>query len=174
MTSIVDGLTLQPDELAFHFAGDGGVDVDALSNFLRRASTVAKGRGAELRAVGLRDGSLVVKLRVIAKSKIAQNASKKFVADPLDGAVKVTALVGAVAGAIIWMMSPAGGDTPVAKAGAQIVEEHNVTQISIVTNNDTTVIMDRTIARALKEHRRLSGCSARTLRQGDRIETIGA
>jgi len=101
VASIVERFELRPDELAFHFAGDRGVNADALANFLKRAAAVAKSRGGELRVVGLREGSLMVKLRALPRSKIARNLAKKFVDDPLDQGLKGAGLVAAIAGALI-------------------------------------------------------------------------
>lgn len=115
MASIVEKLNLRPDEFAFYFEAEWGVEVDALANFLKRASTVARSHGAELRVVGLREGSLAVILRAIKKSKIVENATKEFVDKPLEGGVKVTTLVGAIAAAIVYLMLPGkSGGAPIA------------------------------------------------------------
>lgn len=151
MVSIVERLELRPDELAFHFASDQGVEVEVLANFLKRAAKIAGRRGAELRVVGLANGSLVVRLKAIPKSKAAQNAAAKFIEDPLDQTLKATGLVGAIAGALIWAFGQA--NTPLAKAGTEIVEKHHVTEISVITNVNTVVVMDGATAAAMAQAR---------------------
>lgn len=150
MTSIKN-IELKPDEFALYFAGNQGVDLDALANFLKRVSSVARRHGGELVIVGLHEGSLVVKLRAIARSKIAQNAIKEFSDKPIDGSVKVTGLIAAIAGAIIWLMSPTKDVTPIAKAGAEIIDKHQITEISVVTNEKITVVMNEAIAKKIKK-----------------------
>lgn len=154
MASTAEKFELRPDELAFHFAGDEGLAIEVLFNFLRRASTIAGRNGAELRVVGLLEGSLLVKLRAIPVSKMAQNAGRKFVDDPLGEAGKVTVLVGGIAAALIWAFGQ--GATPIAKAGAEIVDKHQVTQISVVTNNNVTVVMNEPIAGNVRAHQELA------------------
>lgn len=57
--------------------------------------------------------------------------------------------------AIVYFMSPAeSGSTPIAKAGADVVENHHVTQITIVTNEESTVVMNETIASEVREAER--------------------
>ncbi|MGS0648552.1 hypothetical protein ACU81Q_13095 [Komagataeibacter melomenusus] len=154
MTSIKN-IELKPDEFALYFAGNQGVDLDALANFLKRVSSVARRHGGELVIVGLHEGSLVVKLRAIARSKIAQNAIKEFSDKPIDGSVKVTGQIAAIAGAIIWLMSPTKDVTPIAKAGAEIIDKHQITEISVVTNEKITVVMNEAIAKKIKKSMRL-------------------
>lgn len=155
MASIVEKFKLRPDEFALYFEGDRGVEVDALTTFLKRVSTVANRNGGELRVVGLREGSLAVIIRTIANSKITKSAVKEFEEKPIDGTVKITGLVGVITGAIIYLMSPQkGADQPISKAGVEVVENHPVTQISIVTNVNTTVVMNKEIAAEMREMRR--------------------
>lgn len=147
MTPIAERLDLRPNEFAFYFEGERGVEVDALSEFLKRAATIARSRGAELHVVGVRDGSVAVVLRTMLK-----NAGKEFVDKPLDSATKVAALTATVAGAIIWAMSPGKStDTPIAKSGAKVVIEQHVTSIKVITPVNVTVVMDGERARAVRE-----------------------
>lgn len=156
MASVVEQLVLRSDEFAFYFESEVGVEVDALATFLKRASTIARRNGGELRVVGLHEGSLAVVIRTITK-----NAGKEFMAKPIDGSLKVTGLVTAISAAIIFLMSPQkGADEPISKAGAAIVENHPVTQISIVTNVQTTVVMNEQIAVEMREVRRAARLDA--------------
>lgn len=150
MAVIAEQLDLGPNEFAFHFETSDGVDADALANFLKRAATVARQRGAELRIVGLREGSLAVIVDVIKKG-----ASKEFAEKPIDTTIKVSTFAAAIVGAIVLAMTPTkSGDTPLGKAGAEVVENHHVTKITVVTSQDITVVMDETIAFEVREAER--------------------
>jgi hypothetical protein len=94
---------------------------------------------------------LAVILKAVKKSKIVQAAKDEYLKAPIDATVKVTALVGSVVAGITWAMSPSGADvTPLAKAGAEIVEQHQVNQIQIVTIDNTIVVMDEERAREVR------------------------
>ena len=150
--AIAERLELGPDDFAFYFESNNGVEANALADFLKRAASVAKRHYGELRVVAIRDGSLAVVVKALKKSTIVTNAKKEFVTKPIDTTAKVSSLVAAIVGAVIYAMSPEkGGDTPLAKAGASIVENHSVTSISVVTNNTTTVVMNQSIAARLRE-----------------------
>lgn len=147
MATVAKRLGLGPDEFAFHFETMVGVDADALATFLKRAATVARRNGSELRVVGLREGSLDVVLKAIRKG-----AAKEFEEKPIDTTIKTSVFVGGIVAGIIHMMSPQlSGDTPIAKAGADVVENHHVTQITIVTNDESTVVMNQMIAKEVRE-----------------------
>jgi hypothetical protein len=147
MVDMLENHWLAPNELAFHFVTSSGIEARSLANFLARAATVAKRHGAELRIVGIREGSVRVILRVIAK-----NAAKEFVDKPIDGTLKVTTIVGAVAAAIIYLMTPdKAGETPIAKAGADMVIKQDITQIILVTRDKSAIVMDKATAIALQE-----------------------
>ncbi len=148
MAVLARRLGLGPDEFAFHFESEVGVDADALATFLKRAATIARQNGAELRIVGVREGSLDVVIRAVKKG-----ARKEFEDKPIDTTIKTTVFVGSVVLGIIHMMSPANVGTPIANAGAHVVEKHQVTQISIVTNEGSTVVMDEKIAREVRRAR---------------------
>ena len=143
-------LGLAPNEFAFRFDTEFGVEADEVAIFLQRAATVARRAGADLRVVGLREGSLVIKLRAVAKA-----AGKEFKKTPLAGSASVLA-IGTVIYAIVNAMVPSHtAITPLAKAGAQIVEQHQVKTIEVVTNNQVFVVMDETRAaqvHMLEEH----------------------
>lgn len=149
MADIAERLGLGPDEFAFHFETRVGVDADALATFLKRASTVARRSGAELRVVGMREGSLDVVIKAIKAG-----AKKEFFEKPIDTTIKTSLFVTGIVAGIVHAMSPTlGGGTPIASAGAAVVENHQVTEITIVTNEDSTVVMDEGIARQLREAR---------------------
>ena len=155
MAIMAEELELAPNEFAFYFEGEHGVDADALANFLKRAATVARQQGGELRVVGLRGGSLAVIVEAIKKSKIGRSAVKEFSEKPIDTTVKVSGFLGTIVGAIIYAMLPAeSGSTPLAKAGADVVENHQVTRITIVTNETSTVVMDEAIASEVRKAER--------------------
>lgn len=90
-----------PDEFAFHFETEIGVDADALANFLKRAATAARRAGGEIRVVGLQEGSLNVILKAFKKG-----AAKEFKDKPIDTTIKSTVFVTAIVTAIVHMMSP--------------------------------------------------------------------
>ena len=159
MAITAENLDLGPDEFAFYFETNGGVDADALANFLKRAATFAKQRGSNLQVVGLRQGSLAVVIKVIQNSKIGQGAAKEFSEKPIDTTIKVSGSVAAIAAgivsAIVYAMSPDHGKTtPLAKSGAEIVEKHKVNQITIVSNTNNTIIMNQSIASEIREAER--------------------
>jgi hypothetical protein len=62
-------------------------------------------------------------------------------------------IVGAVVGAIVWAMHSAN-PTPLAKAGADVVEHCHIEQIDIVTIDQRTVIMDEASAQDVREAER--------------------
>lgn len=147
MAAVAERLGLRPDEFAFNFETKLGVDADALATFLKRAATVARRSGGELRVVGVREGSVDVVLKAIRKG-----AAKEFKEKPIDTTIKTSVFVCGIVAGIIHMMSPQlSGDTPIAKAGADIVENHHVAQITVITNDDSTVVMNQTIAKEVRE-----------------------
>lgn len=158
MTRNID-LDLRPDELAFRFDTDRGVDVEHLATFLQRVTTVSRRAGTEFVVVGVPDGSVIVKLRAVAK-----RANREFMKAPLAGAAAAMAVGGGIAGiggavtAIVHAMVPSYAKvSPIAKAGAVLVEDHHVEKIEIITNNQTIVVMDGPRAaqiRMLEEHRK--------------------
>lgn len=132
MTATASGLELASNEFALHFDSKDGVTATNLGRFLQRAATVARGQGAELQVIGLREGSLDVLLKAVAKSKIAKNAKKEFEKAPVGTTAAGAALVGAVVSALIFATS-SGKPTPLAKSAADIIEQTTVTQIQVVT-----------------------------------------
>lgn len=145
-------LGLGRDEFAFRFDTEAGIEADDLAVFLQRAATVARRAGADLKVVGVPSGSLIVKLRAVAKA-----ANKEFKKTPLAGTASAFA-IGGVIYAIANAMVPSHTNTsPLAKAGVQIIEQHQVKKIEIVTVNQTIVIMDEDRAaqiRMLDQHRK--------------------
>lgn len=150
MTTTALGFTLAEDELAFHFDSGNGVTATELGRFLQNAATLARGQGAELLVVGLREGSLDVLLKAVAKSKLTKNAKKEFEKAPVGTTAAGAALVGAVVSAIIFATS-LGKPTPLAKSAADIIEKTTVTQIQIVTLHRDVVIMDVAGAKQVRE-----------------------
>lgn len=160
MATVAERLGLGPDEFAFHFETKVGVDADALATFLKRAATVARRSGGELRVVGLREGSLDVVIKAVKKG-----AKKEFEEKPIDTTIKTSLFVGGIVAGIIHMMSPQlSGPTPIAKAGADVIENHQVMQITIITNMHSTVVMNERIAKEVREagerHLQLEGPEA--------------
>jgi len=151
-------LNFRSDELAFRFSTDRGVDVEHLATFLQRAATVARRAGTELVVVGVPEGSVIIKLRAVTNS-----AKKEFMKAPLAAAAAAMAVGGGIGGtvvAIVNAMVPSYNKvSPMAKAGAVLVENHHVEKIEVITNNQTIVVMDGTRAaqiRMLEEHRKAS------------------
>jgi hypothetical protein len=146
VAAIAEQPSLRRNEFAFHFETDNGVAVDMLATFLRRAATVARSRGADLRVVGVREGSLAITLSAIKKG-----AAKEFREKPIDTTVKVSALVVAVVGAIVAAMSLAkSGVSPLAAAAIELVDHQEVTQITIVTSEANTVLINKEIAKRVR------------------------
>ena len=82
MAEVAERLGLGPDEFAFHFETAVGVDADALATFLKRAATVARRSGADLRVVGMSEGSLDVVIKAIQKG-----ARKELLEKPIGTAI---------------------------------------------------------------------------------------
>lgn len=141
MTTTALGFKLAADEFAFHFDSKNGVTATELGRFLQRAATVARGQGADLQVVGLRDGSLDVLLKAVARSKFTKNAKKEFEKAPVGTTAAGVALVGAVVSALIFATS-SDKPTPLAKSAADVIEQTTVTQIQVVTIHQNVVIMD--------------------------------
>jgi len=147
VAEIAEQLNLRRNEFAFHFATDNGVEAAVLATFLTRAATVARRHGADLRVVGVRAGSLTVIVAAIRKG-----AGKEFTERPIDTTIKASVFVTAIVTAIVAAMSPAK-DSPMAKAAADIVDRHEVKQITIVTNQTETLLMDEEIAKRIRQAR---------------------
>lgn len=166
---------LDPSEFAFYFRSDIGIEAGDLGDFLKRTAAIAKREKAELRVVGFESGSLFVIFKVIAKT--AKNTSakvgKKFEEDPLDAATKSVAIVGAIATAIIWAMSP-DTSAPLAKASAEVMEKHEVREINLITVNENILVMNEDSAqrvRAVVRDRRERRAEARIVQIEDYRET---
>jgi hypothetical protein len=149
VAAIAEQLSLRRNEFAFHFETDNGVAVDMLATFLRRAATVARSQGADLRVVGVRAGSLAVTLAAVRRG-----AAKEFTEKPIDTTIKASGFVAAIVAAIVAAMSPAkSGVSPMATAAVELVDRHEVTQITIVTSEANTVLMNKEISRRVRETR---------------------
>lgn len=151
MAAIAEQLNLRPNEFAFHFETDNGVEAGVLATFLTRVARVARHQRADLRVVGVRAGTLTVIMAAVRKG-----AAKEFTEKPIDTTIKASVFVTGIAAAIVAAMSPAK-DSLLAKAGADLVDRHEVTQITIVTNEAETVLMNKEIAKRVREARPHTG-----------------
>lgn len=143
MTKTDLGFELAFDELAFYFEADGGISADALGRFLQRTATIARQNGAALRVVAIHDGSLIVVIKVL--ETIRGSIAREFQASPLQTSVAAILLINTLVGQINASLESAN-PTPLAKAGAQIIEESGAKSIKLVTSNDTYELMDRELA----------------------------
>lgn len=141
MIKMASEFQFSADEFAIYFDSDGGVAATELGHFLQRVATVARGQGAELHVVGLREGSLEVVLKAISRSKLIKNAKKEFEKAPIATSAAGAALVGAVVSAIIFAINSAA-PTPLAKSAANLIENTSVTEIRVVTVYQNVTIMD--------------------------------
>ena len=162
MAATGESLGLQPDEFAFYFQSREGIEASELGTFLKRAAAVAKNAGAEIRVVGIQNGSLAVIMNAIKKSRVAQAAANEFMEKPLDGTLKATKIVGGataivatvVTGIVLAMSPDPEVVDPMAKAGADVVQKQNVETIQIVTLNDTIIVMDEESAYQIRQFER--------------------
>lgn len=137
-------LDLAPDDLAFYFASEEGIEASDLGQFLQRAAVVARQAGAELRVTALRPGSLSVIMKAVRRTRIGRAAERELHKTPMAVGIAGASLALSVATAVASAMSPEeAGVTPIAKAGATVVENHRVERIEIVTVRETIIIMDR-------------------------------
>jgi hypothetical protein len=143
---------LQPDELAFYFHTGSGIDADDLGTFLKRAATVARQGGADIRVIGFKSGSLAVILKAIKKSKIAKAVKREFHKAPISTTKDATILAGSVAAAFIWAFNvEEQGVTPLSKAGVEVHTSCNVTQIDLVTVDDVYILLDEKKAETVRK-----------------------
>jgi hypothetical protein len=141
-------LSLQPNEFAFYFSTNRGIEANELGDFLKRAATVAKRAGTEIRVIGIEHGSLAVKLTALTKA-----IKKDFMKQPVGPLLTMGGgAVAATVAAISWAMQPQGDKVdPLAKSGASVVEKHEVSKIEIITVNQTIVVMDEERAADIRE-----------------------
>ena len=152
LTTLAQKLDLGPDQFAFHFDTGGGVGAEALATLLQRAATIARRQGGELRVIGLSEGSLSVIIEAIKKSKLAKNAQKEYLDKPIEKTIAISSFTAGIVWAIIHAMSPEqSGDTPINKSAADIIEKCEVTQISVVTIDSQTVVMNAKIAGSVRQ-----------------------
>ncbi|WP_267381268.1 MULTISPECIES: hypothetical protein [unclassified Sphingomonas] len=141
----ISGATLGDDEFAFHFETPRGIDAQRLGVFLQRAAKVARDNGADLRIVAIEAGSLDVVARVTKAT--ARKVGAEFAANPVKTTAASSVLVGVIVKGLAMVMSPAeNGATPLAKAGAEIVEKDPVQSITIVSQGGQVIVMDPVIA----------------------------
>lgn len=148
MVALSEELGLGPDQFAFYFQGESGVEAKNLGTFLQRAATVAGRQGAELRVTAIKPGSVAVVLRALKKTRKA--AAKEVQKAP----IATTTAVAGVVTAIVVAMQPSSGPTPLAKAAADVVEHHNVQRIEVVTINQTVLVMDPARAQRVRQMER--------------------
>jgi hypothetical protein len=143
---------LAPSQFAILFETDRGIEADDLGNFLKRVATIARREGAELRVVRFEPGSLATIFEAVKKSKVAKNAKKEFVKAPIGSSAAITAVVAAVAGALVWAFdAEEAGATALSRAGACVIEEKEVREIKLVTFEQTVVLMNENTARRVRE-----------------------
>lgn len=139
------GARLGDDEFAFHFDTPRGIDAQRLGVFLQRAAKVARDNGANLRIIAIEEGSLDVVARVTKAT--ARKVGDEFAANPVKTTAASSVLVGVVIKGLAMVMAPSeSGATPLAKAGAEIVEKEPVQSITIVSQGGQVIVMDPVIA----------------------------
>lgn len=154
MNDLAKRFDLGDDQFAILFETSKGIEADDLGTFLKRSATLARREGIELRVVRFEPGSLATIFKAVRKStkNVRKAVKKEFMKAPIDTTLKATGIVGAVATAMIWAFTPEeNGATPVAKAGACVVEEKEVTKITLITQYDTVLLMDEGIARQVRQ-----------------------
>jgi hypothetical protein len=156
VAALAEELGLGPDQFAFYFQSDVGVEARDLGTFLQRAGTIAGRQGAVLHVTGIRPGSVAVVIRTLKKTakKTAKAAGNEWEKAPIATTAAGSGMVAAVVGAIIYAMQPSSGPTPIAKAAADVVERHNVQRIELVTIEQKVVVMDHVRARRVREMER--------------------
>jgi hypothetical protein len=155
MAKAFDRGDLEADEFAFYFSSELGIEARELGQFLQRSATVARREGAELRVITIREGSLAVVLKTLPK-RVGRAVGREFSETPVQTTAASVGLAAAVVGAIIWSMSPKAGDvSPMAKAGAELVDKEHCTKIELVTHDRITVIMDGEKAAEVRRLERL-------------------
>lgn len=158
MVAINDGGTLAADEFAFHFDTSTGIDAQRLGVFLQRAAKVARDNGADLRIVGIEEGSLDVIARV---TKAAKKVGGEFAANPIKTMAATTVLLKVVIEGLALVMTPAAsGATPLAKAGAEIVEKERVQSITIISQGGQVTVMNPVIAGEVRQAERRDRATA--------------
>lgn len=140
---------LDPSEFAFYFMTETGIEAGDLGDFLKRTATVARREGAELRVLAFENGSLFVIFKAIKKKakKTAKAANKEFDRAPIT---TTAAVLVPLIGAIVWAMSPDAA-APLAKASADVMEKHEVTQIQLITVEKNILVMDEDTAAEVRE-----------------------
>ena len=152
MNPLAEKFDLRPDQFAILFETERGIEANDLGNFLKRAATLARQQGAELRVVRFEPGSLATIFQAVRKSEVYKNAKDEYVQKPIAGSLAITGIVGTVAAAFIWAFDVnAAGTTPVSRAGASVIEEKGVTEIALVTIENANVLMDEGKARQVRE-----------------------
>jgi hypothetical protein len=77
----------------------------------------------------------------------SRKVGEEFAANPIKTTAASSVLVGVVIKGLAMVMSPAAsGATPLAKAGAEIVEKEPVQSITIVSQGGRVIVMDPVIA----------------------------
>lgn len=158
--ALAKALNLGPDQFAFYFQSDIGVEARDLGTFLQRAATIAGREGAVLHVTGIRPGSVAVVIRTLKKKtakaakKTAKAAGDEWKKSPISTTAAGSGMVAAVVGAIVYAMQPSSGPTPIAKAAADVVEQHSVRQIELVTIEQNVIVMDSERAQRVRQMER--------------------
>lgn len=138
---------LGPNQFAILFETSKGIEADDLGNFLKRAATLARGKGVELRVVRFEPGSLATIFEAVKRG-----AKDEFLKAPIGTTLKAAGLVGVVGTALIGGFNfAANGFTPIAKAGVCVVEEKEVTTIKLITQYDVVLLMDENLASQFRQ-----------------------
>src|SRR5687768_8345280 len=90
---------LGPDEFAFRFVTEEGVDAVELGVFLQRAATVARAQGAELQVTAIEAGTVSVVLKALRAAK--SRAQREFNRAPLAATDAALGLAGKVVAGIV-------------------------------------------------------------------------
>jgi len=159
-------LALAPNEFAFRFGTEEGIGADQLATFLQRAATVARRAQADLVVVGVSQGSLIVKLKAISKA-----VRKEFKRAPVATSASSMA-VGAVVVAIVTAMTPSGNSaSPMAKAGADLVVEHQMATIEIITIDAIIRVMDEQRAAIVRRARDIRKSTGKLISAAEQLDT---
>jgi len=109
-----------------------------------------------LHVTGIRPGSVAVVIRTLKKTakKTAKAAGDEWKKAPISTTAAGSGMVAAVVGAIVYAMQPSSGPTPIAKAAADVIEQHSVQRIEVITINQNVVVMDPVLAQRVRQMER--------------------
>lgn len=143
-------LELRKDEFVIAFQGAEGFRAEDLGKFLQRAGAVIPRSSVELRVVGFEAGSFLVRCRALTK-RIGKNAKIEAIEKPVR-TVLATVGVAIAAAALANAMSVDDERVPpLASESARIVDRYNVRNITLITIDQTIVVMTPEQAEQIKE-----------------------